>query len=102
MLTLYYKPTCPFSKKVLAVSEELGVELDLKNIKENSELTEELIGLGGKKQTPFLTDNESGVKLYESNDIIDYLNKNYSSSHSMAGQVRVHRDASDSSNICTD
>lgn len=34
---------------------------------------EEVVRLGGVQQFPFLTDSENGQKLYESADIISYL-----------------------------
>ncbi|MEX0931054.1 MAG: glutathione S-transferase N-terminal domain-containing protein [Candidatus Paceibacterota bacterium] len=73
MLNLYYKPTCPFSKRVLAEAELLGIPLHLKDIKADEVLREELIQKGGKKQTPFLEDTDTDIKMYESGDIIEYL-----------------------------
>jgi glutaredoxin 2 len=37
----------------------------------------ELIKLGGKEQVPFLVDTEKNVKMYESEDIINYVRENY-------------------------
>jgi len=79
MLNLYYKPTCPFCRRVLKVSEEFGVELNLFDISADLELREELIAKGGKTQVPFLEDTEKGEMIYESNDIIEYIRKNYTS-----------------------
>ena len=92
MLILYYKPTCPFSKKVLGAAMKLGLGLDLKNIKGNEVATKELIDLGGKKQTPFLVDTDKNIKMYESDEIIDYLAENYSQGLDKAklSEVRVH------------
>jgi len=78
MLHLYYKPTCPFSKQVLAVSEQIGVPLNLLDVGADEKLREELINKGGKKQVPFLVDDERGAMIYESGDIIEYLNEHYS------------------------
>ena len=77
MLTLYFKQTCPYSQRVLGVAEELGVQFNLKNISEDTTLVDELIEKGGKKQVPFLVDPERDVSMYESNDIIEYLRKQY-------------------------
>ena len=43
--------------------------IDIKN-KTNEET---LIKLGGKRQVPFLVDNDRNIQMYESNDIIEYL-----------------------------
>ncbi len=77
MLKLYYKPTCPYCQKVLAAADEMGVEFDLHDITEYEETLEELMTLSGKRQVPFLVDEERGVKMPESDDIIAYLKENY-------------------------
>ncbi|MDO5044575.1 MAG: glutathione S-transferase N-terminal domain-containing protein [Coriobacteriia bacterium] len=69
-LKLYYKPTCPFSQKVLRYLEDSGVQLELRNTLEGNN-QQELIEAGGKKQVPCLLIN--GEALYESDDIIKYL-----------------------------
>ena len=74
MYILYYKPTCPFCQKVLMYAEKNGVEFTLKNIEEE-ENAENLIALGGKRQVPFLVNDEDETKLYESDDIIAYLER---------------------------
>jgi glutaredoxin 3 len=73
MLTLYYKPACPFCQRVMQMAENFNVELDLRDVEESEEAMAELLEKGGQKVTPFLVDTESGVSMYESNDIIDYL-----------------------------
>lgn len=93
MLTLYYKPTCPFCQRVLGEAEAMGVSFDLKDISSDDVLAQELIDKGGKRQVPFLVDNERGESLYESSDIIDYLNEHYSNGdqkESFSG-LRIHK-----------
>ncbi len=99
MLTLYYKPTCPYCLKVLAAADELGVKFDLKNIVANAELRDQLIALGGKKQVPFLVDTQNGVSMYESDDIIAHIEKQGKSSRGTTGIVRVHKSGG-TENIC--
>ncbi|MCB1106621.1 MAG: glutathione S-transferase N-terminal domain-containing protein [Chlamydiia bacterium] len=72
ILILYYNPTCPYSQKVLRFIEEIDLEVPLKNIEEDPKAKEELLHLGGKTQTPCLFID--GIPLYESQDIIDWLN----------------------------
>ncbi len=74
MPTLFVKTGCPFCKKVLDAEEELGIELNERNIAD-VENTEELIARGGKVQVPYLVDEERGVSMYESDDIVAYLHK---------------------------
>lgn len=78
MLTLYYKPTCPFCQKVLSAAEELNVSFELKDISVDDSAAAELIERGGKRQVPFLVDEDKGVEMYESDDIIVFLKENCS------------------------
>ncbi len=71
--TLYYKPECPYCKKVLTYMKNTGVELPLADIHE-PENEAKLIELGGKKQVPCL--DIDGTALYESMDIIYYIKDN--------------------------
>lgn len=72
-LVLYYNPDCPYSKKVLKFLEKIGKEIPFKNVKNDLKAKEELLHLGGKTQTPCLFID--GKPLYESDDIIDWLDK---------------------------
>jgi len=88
MLTLYYKPSCAFCRRVLAVVDRLEIEVDLKDIGEEENLAE-LIEKGGEKQVPFLVDTEHSVEMYESDDIVNHLQKNYGKDSAPA-RPRVH------------
>lgn len=77
MLTLYYKPTCPFCQKVLATIEELSISVTLKDVSADEALREELIAHGGKRQVPYLVDESRDTALYESDEIIAYLEQHY-------------------------
>lgn len=76
MITLYINPRCPYCKNTLAVAKELGVHLNLQDV-HHPEMLAELIRLGGKRQFPFMVDDERDVSLYESEDINDYLREHY-------------------------
>lgn len=99
MLTLYYKPTCPFSQRVLGEAEVLNLKMNLKDISTDAVALEELLALGGKKQTPFLHDDSDtaerrdDLNLYESTDIISYLieYQNRQTAAASFGGVRVHQ-----------
>jgi glutaredoxin 3 len=77
MLYLYYKPSCPYCQRVLEANEQIGATLNLLDVASSEELREDLVRKGGKKQVPFLVDEDKGVMMYESGDIIDYLVSNY-------------------------
>lgn len=72
MITLYVKTGCQYCARVLQVVDELHVPVTLKNVADPG-VAEELIALGGKKQEPFLIDDETGTLLYEADVIEDYL-----------------------------
>ncbi len=76
MLTLYTKTGCPFCQKVLAVGKELGITFSEKNIADDA-VAAELIARGGKRQVPYLVDADRGVEMYESDDIVRYLEEHY-------------------------
>ena len=77
-LKLYEFEGCPFCRKV----REAIVWLDLDPVvypcpqggKRFREFVQET---GGKAQFPYLIDENTGVKMYESDDIIEYLYENY-------------------------
>lgn len=77
MITLYYKPTCPFCRRVLAVVDRLSLEVTLHDVSADSALADELIAKGGKMQVPYLIDDAADTALYESDDIVNYLQKQY-------------------------
>ena len=72
MIELFILETCPYCKKVMSFLEGKDIKYRLINIA-NKESEESLIQIGGKRQVPFLVDNERNIQMYESNDIIEYL-----------------------------
>jgi len=88
MLTLYYRPSCAFCRQVLAAVDRLEIEVDLKDISSEENLTE-LMDKGGKKQVPFFIDTEHSVEMYESDAIVSHLQKNYGKDSAPA-RPRVH------------
>ena len=73
-LILYASPGCGFCSKVLHFMQSKGISIPIKNTYEGNN-REELIKIGGKGQTPCLVID--GKALYESNDIVEWLDKNY-------------------------
>ncbi|MCI5674837.1 MAG: glutaredoxin [Firmicutes bacterium] len=72
-LELYYKPECPFCKKVIQFMERRDIKLEMKNIHEKENL-DKLIEVGGMNQVPCLFID--GKAIYESDDIIQFLKDN--------------------------
>jgi glutathione S-transferase len=81
MLELYQFEGCPYCKKVRKKMTELGLSFIAHNPRQNEEKMEELMERGGQDQVPFLVDRaEDGSireSLYESDDIVEYLEKHY-------------------------
>lgn len=76
-LSLYQLPACPFCVKVRRSMKRNGLPVELRNINQNEALRNELIEKGGKRTVPCLKIEENGEAtwLYESSDIIKYLEK---------------------------
>ncbi len=79
MIELYHSENCPYCRKVRLFLEEKGISyiskpVDLYN---STPIGEALKKTGGKLQVPFLLDKERGVQMYESDDIITYISRNY-------------------------
>jgi glutaredoxin 3 len=96
MLSLYYKPTCPYCQKVFEETESLNVDFDLRDVSEEDEARTELLEKGGKQQVPFLVDTERNVSMYESDDIIAYVKEHYDNSGAPK-KPRIHVNDS----VCT-
>ncbi len=90
MLTLYVKTGCSYCEIVKDSLFKLRLDYREKNISD-LEVATELIEKGGKKLVPFIDDEDpcttarhhtpclldGDVEMYESNNIIEYLEKNY-------------------------
>jgi len=74
MLELYVMDSCPYCRKVMDYLNEHNINFQKKEIG-NSENHRKLLELGGVDQVPFMVDENT--KMYESSDIIDYINQNY-------------------------
>jgi len=76
-LSLYQLPACPFCVKVRRAMKRQGLQIDIRNIK-NEQYHNELVNEGGKRMVPCLKIAKPGEPvtwLYESGDIVNYLAK---------------------------
>jgi glutathione S-transferase len=76
MITLFVKTGCPFCARVLAEVETLHLRPTIKNVADPA-VVEELIRIGGHARTPFMIDDETGVQLYGSAEIVQYLHERF-------------------------
>src|SRR5262245_5773326 len=77
LLELYDFEACPYCRKVREVLCELDLDYLAHPVAHGSPRRAELIRLGGKMQAPYLADPNTGTRLYESVDIVDYLHATY-------------------------
>lgn len=83
MLELYQAEGCGYSEKVRETLTSLGTSFVIHNPRtasgevRNEQTHEQLRTLGGDDQIPFLVDHRRGVTMYESDDIVAYLEEQY-------------------------
>lgn len=78
LIELYDMEGCPFCRLVREVLTELDLEAKICPCPKGGRRFRAIVKkLGGKMQFPFLVDDNTGVHLYESKDIIAYLYKTY-------------------------
>lgn len=77
MIELYQFEQCPYCAKVRTALTELEVDYIIRNVPKGSPKRDFLQKLGGQQQVPFMVDQDAGVMMYESDDIIAYLQEKY-------------------------
>lgn len=92
-LTLYVKTGCPYCTRILGALKELSLPFTEKN-RGDDLIAAELIKRGGKRQVPYLVDETTGIEMYESEDIVEYLMKNY------GGRTQLAVNKSTEGNVC--
>lgn len=87
MLELYQSEGCPHCSKVRDALSELGVSYVVHNPRlpgkqggdvTNEQTYRELTELGGQDQIPYLVDTAREETLYDSDDIVEYVEAHYS------------------------
>ena len=76
MLDLFILEICPYCNKVIDYMKENNIKFH-KFDTINSDNVLRLLSIGGKDQVPFLYNETTNDKLYESDEIIKYLRKNF-------------------------
>ncbi|MDS0282657.1 glutathione S-transferase N-terminal domain-containing protein [Haloarcula onubensis] len=83
MLELYQAEGCPYSETARQKLSDLGVSYTIHNPRThdgetlNEQTHEALCTLGGEDQIPFLVDHKREETMYESDDIVAYLDEHY-------------------------
>ena len=79
-LALYYSPTCPFCQRVMQTTNQLGIDVEIRNIDEKTDYRDELLAVRDRATVPVMQiTSPNGDKRWmpESRDIINYLEKTY-------------------------
>ncbi|MEM8609152.1 MAG: glutathione S-transferase N-terminal domain-containing protein [Myxococcota bacterium] len=77
LLELYSYEGSPFCRIAREALCELELPHQLRNVPRRSPARDRFVALSGKMQVPFLRDPNTGVDMFESNDIRDYLYATY-------------------------
>lgn len=75
-MALYQFNSCPFCIRTQHAIRDMGLRIEFRNILDNPQHRADLIAGGGKSQVPCLrieADNGDVTWMYESGDIISYL-----------------------------
>jgi len=78
--TLYQYAACPFCVKVRWSMKRQGLNIETRDAKRNQQFADELVSGGGQLKVPCLKISEANGNttwMYESSDIIDYLEQQF-------------------------
>ena len=80
---LYHYSSCPFCFRVSIAMKKLGIDMEKCNIHDGSEHYNALKNGGGSTMVPCLRIDQDGESkwLYESSDIVRYLESNFNTSN---------------------
>ena len=77
-IKLYEFEGCPFCRKVREAAVWLDLDVEFYPCPQGGPTYREFVkNVGGKSQFPYMVDDNTGVSMYESDDIIDYLYDKY-------------------------
>ncbi|MEE3329337.1 MAG: glutathione S-transferase N-terminal domain-containing protein [Myxococcota bacterium] len=78
--SLYFYPSCGYCRMVRQVIDQLGAEVELRDIHQGSQHLQDLVAATGRQTVPCLrVENEAGESrwIHESRDIISYLSEQF-------------------------
>jgi glutathione S-transferase len=87
-ITLYRLQACPFCERVVRVLEDLDLEYDSRFVEPMHSDRNAVKRISGKRTVPAIVDENTGVTMSESANIVDYLESTYGqSAETAAGEV---------------
>lgn len=76
-ITVYQLDGCPFCEKVADHLEELGLDYDTEWVDAEHSARNEVKRVSGQRGVPVIVDDEYGVTMPESDNIIEFLDTTY-------------------------
>ena len=76
-LTLYRLQACPFCERVVRVLDELGLSYRSRFVEPRHSERDVVKRLTGTRSVPALVDEDTGVTMAESANIVSYLERTY-------------------------
>ncbi|MBA2662642.1 MAG: glutathione S-transferase N-terminal domain-containing protein [Bradymonadaceae bacterium] len=77
LLELYNFEASPYCRKVREAMCELNLDYVVKNVGKGSKRRAEFKALAGRVMVPYLVDPNTGTQMFESDEIVAYLEKTY-------------------------
>ncbi len=79
-MALYQFHACPFCVKTRRAIRRLGLNIEIRDARNNPKWKQQLVEQGGRYQVPalFIDDENGGRWMYESRDIIAWLEQEFS------------------------
>jgi len=76
-ITLYRLQACPFCERVVRVLDDLGLSYRSRFVEPMHSERDAVARLTGKRTVPAIVDEETGVTMSESANIVAYLKRTY-------------------------
>jgi len=84
-MTLYRLQACPFCERVVRVLDDLDLEYQSRFVEPMHSERNVVQRLTGKRTVPALVDEETGVTMSESANIVEYLENTYGETEERRG-----------------
>jgi glutathione S-transferase len=78
-ITLYRLQACPFCERVVRVLTDLGLDYESRFVEPLHSERNAVARLTNKRTVPAIVDEQTGVTMSESANIVEYLEKTYGS-----------------------
>lgn len=94
-ITLYRLQACPYCERVVRVLSERGLDYESRFVEPMHSKRTVVKRLTGVRTVPAIVDENTGVTMAESANIVEYLERTYDENGSLAGHERTQPAVSD-------